>query len=46
MVKAVQETMDLRKNSVCFFDEISQFLTEALNESFNIGQLLLLNNKL
>ena len=24
---------------VCFFEEINQFLTEALNESFNIGQL-------
>ena len=24
---------------VCFFDEINQFLIEALNESFNIGQL-------
>ena len=24
---------------VCFFEEISQFLIEALNESFNIGQL-------
>ena len=24
---------------VCFFDEINQFLIEALNESFNVGQL-------
>ena len=24
---------------VCFFEEINQFLIEALNESFNIGQL-------
>ena len=24
---------------VCFFDEINQFPIEALNESFNIGQL-------
>ena len=39
MVKAVQETIDLQKNSVSFFDEINQFLIEALNESFNIGQL-------
>ena len=25
--------------NVCFFDEINQFLIEALNESFSIGQL-------
>ena len=31
--------MGLRKNSVCFFDEINQFLIGTLNESFNIGQL-------
>ena len=24
---------------VCFFEEINQFLIEALNESFNTGQL-------
>ena len=24
---------------ICFFEEINQFLIEALNESFNIGQL-------
>ena len=24
---------------VCFFDEINQFLIEALNKYFNIGQL-------
>ena len=25
---------------ICFFDEISDFLVQALNESFNISQLL------